>query len=210
MKKLTITLIAMLTFALFISTSSASVLEDAIQRGYDQWLTRYYTTSSFRPYDTLRRDEAAKFFVEFAETQNFRNTSTSTLQSCSFSDQKRVIEDLKPYVQDACRYNIIRGANGKYMPDQTLTNAQAVTILIRILDWLQSENGNHRADNYYSRAKSLWLDISKFSIKDNPTTRWNVMTLMYLSANSSLNNRGTSGNRDIDEILKELTDILSS
>ncbi len=129
-------------------------MEDAILRGYDQGLTKYSTTFAFRPYDTLRRDEAAKFFVQFAEIEGYNSTQNSS--SCSFSDEKWIIQDLKSYVVDACRYNIIRGINGKYLPDQKLTNAQAVTIIVRILEGNQSEaNVSHWADNYYKKAKEI-------------------------------------------------------
>ena len=42
------------------------------------------------------------------------------------------------------------------MPSQKLTNAQAVTVVVRIIDGMQSEYGvAHRADNYYKRATEL-------------------------------------------------------
>lgn len=128
------TLLSFLAFSFFfLSFSNAAVLEDAIQRGYDNNLTRYNSTYTFRPYDTLRRDEASKFFVQFAQLHNNNNT-TYTNQYCSFSDLNLASSDLIDYIISACQYGILNGFNGQAMPSQSLTNAQAITILIRIID----------------------------------------------------------------------------
>lgn len=201
-----------LAFALLfwaVSFTSATSLADAIQWWYDQGLTKYSTSSSFRAYDTMRRDEAAKFFVEFMDAWDYRN-SIYTRGDCYFSDLRRASSDLLDYISDACHYNIVRGSNGKFLPDHSLTNAQAVTIVVRIIDGWQSESGGtHWADKYYKRAKELWLDISRFSAKDNPATRGNVMMLVYDAAHGGDSSTWeSSGDKDFDKILKSLTDIL--
>ena len=43
------------------------------------------------------------------------------------------------------------------MPTQALTNAQALTVLVRLLDGTKSEVGTHRAINYYKTAKAAGL-----------------------------------------------------
>ncbi|MDR0369700.1 MAG: hypothetical protein LBH96_04230 [Candidatus Peribacteria bacterium] len=101
-------------------------------------MTSFNTTSSFRAYDTLRRDEAAKFFVEFARTNG--NVNYIYGNSCSFYDLNKSWSDLKTYVTEACSYGFLKG-NGNYvLPDQKLTNAQAVTVVIRMIDRYQSES----------------------------------------------------------------------
>jgi hypothetical protein len=153
MKKLLFTL--GLGFTLLISFSSATALQDAITWGYDEGLTSFDTTSTFRPNDTLRRDEAAKFFDEFMDTNGIIGYPNGS-STCSFYDINKSRSDLKDYVIDACKYGFLKG-NGNYiMPDQKLTNAQAVTVIIRIIDGYQSEsNLSHWANNYYMRAREL-------------------------------------------------------
>ncbi|MDR0607279.1 MAG: hypothetical protein LBG52_02770 [Candidatus Peribacteria bacterium] len=168
-----------------MSVTSASLLSDAIQWGYDQGLTRYTTPSEFRSYDSLRRDEASKFFIEFVNTQGY---ATSYGANCYFSDEYLAISDLRSYLKTACEYGIFNGANGKFLPDQKLTNAQAITVVVRILDGKQSENGAHRADNYYTRARDIGLDLTNFYDKDAPTTRGDVITLLYTAITGSDNN----------------------
>ncbi|MDR2541132.1 MAG: S-layer homology domain-containing protein [Candidatus Peribacteria bacterium] len=180
MKKSNLVLGSVLAVAAFsFSFASATLLQDAIQRGYDQGLTRYNTPSTFMASNSLRRDEASKFFVEFVDTQEYYTDGGT---NCAFSDVFKAISDLQSYVKTSCEYGIFNGANGKFLPDQKLTNAQAVAVVVRILNGKLSENGVHRADNYYTRAKELGLDISAFSNKEATTTRGDVMTLLYSAA----------------------------
>jgi hypothetical protein len=137
-----------------LSFANAAVLEDAILWGYQEGLTSFSTSQTFRPYDTLRRDEAAKFLIEFSKLYGSSlNSSTST---CSFSDISLSRPDLQGYVSEACQRGILQGSNGKVMPNQQLTNAQIVTTIVRILAGYQSEyNVAHWADNYYKKAQEL-------------------------------------------------------
>jgi hypothetical protein len=155
MKKLTTTLSSLLGITtLFLGFTNAAVLQDAIQWGYDEGLTSYNTTATFRSNDSLRRDEAAKFFVEFAGLNGKTNSNYG--RDCLFYDINKSRSDLKGYVTDACSYGFLKGKNGYVNPDQKLTNAQAVTVVVRMIDGIQSEaNVTHRADNYYKRALEL-------------------------------------------------------
>jgi hypothetical protein len=208
-KKLIALLAGAMCLTSFLATpTSAGVLEDAIQRGYDEGLTQYRTTSTFRPYDRLRRDEAAKFFVQFAQYEGYRNTEIGGLKFCSFYDTNNAIWDLRDFLTSSCEYNIFLGSNGYFYPSQELTNAQAVTVVVRILDGIQSEYGlTHWADNYYTRARQIGLDISKFSVKDNPTTRGNVMMLIY-DAVEGTSSSSSSSKDEVEDILQDLLDIL--
>jgi len=125
---------------LITGVSQAAVLQDAISWAYDKGLTSFNTDTSFMPNNNLRRDEASKFLVEFAELVGM-NTD-DMLRNCSFSDVEKSRPDLKGYVATSCQYNILKGNNGEFWPDQSLTNAQIVTAVVRILDngGLQSES----------------------------------------------------------------------
>lgn len=137
MKKI---LLSAFSFLLLASGfTQAAVLQDAIQWGYDQGLTSFSTTSTFRAYDTLRRDEAAKFFVEFAQLQNSTMNLNYNL-NCDFKDINQARSDLKGHINTACQLGILKGSNGNVFPQQNLTNAQAVTVAVRIIDGLQSES----------------------------------------------------------------------
>lgn len=192
---------------LFFGVSQAAVLEDAILWGYEEGLTSFSTTSSFRAYDSLRRDEAAKFLIEFSNIYGSALSNSTT--NCSFNDLDKSRPDLQNYVSQACQKGILQGSNGKVMPDQQLTNAQIVTTVVRIMAGYQSEyNVTHWADNYYKKAQELWLDMSKFWDKDAATTRGNVIMLLYNAKNWGNSSYESSSNTEMDKILQELLDIL--
>ena len=168
----------------------------------------YSNAENFRAVDWLRRDEAAKFLVEFAKLNG--NSMNTVSSSCAFSDMDKARDDLKGYLQDACRAGILKG-NGSYiMPEQRLTNAQIVTTVVRIIDGRQSEtNVSHWADNYYTRAQNLGLNLSNFWSKDNATTRGNVMLLLYDAYHrGSESGSSANGSKNVDDILKQLVDLL--
>ncbi|MDR0859928.1 MAG: hypothetical protein LBO09_02895 [Candidatus Peribacteria bacterium] len=154
--------------------------------------------------NSLRRDEASKFFVEFVDTQGYDTTPNS---SCYFSDTSQAISDLQSYLRTSCEYGIFNGANGNFFPDDKLTNAQVVAVVIRIIDGKLSENGSHRANNYYTRAKELGLDITAFSNKDAPTTRGAVMTLLYSAATGG-GDDGEITCSSVKQCLDQLQDIM--
>jgi len=47
---------------------TAEELQTAISRMYDEGLTKYTTISDYRPFNTMTREEASKFFGVFAKT----------------------------------------------------------------------------------------------------------------------------------------------
>lgn len=65
--------------------------------------------------------------------------------------------DLKSEMISACQLGLFKGHNGKFMPTALLTNAQALAVLVRLVDGMKSEDGAHRADNYLVTARSLGL-----------------------------------------------------
>ena len=123
-----------------VATVCAALIDDAISWAYNQGLTKYRTSANFYPHNVLRRDEAAKFYVNFAEFLG-KTTYTVEASACnSFTDLHKAHNDLLPYITASCRMGIFKGDNGKFLPTNSLTNAQAVTVLMRIIDGNQSES----------------------------------------------------------------------
>lgn len=104
---------------------------DAISYLHEQQLTKYDTEASFQTENHLRRDEAAKFFGLFA-TQIMKKQPDST-KSCEFKDLAEGHTDLKSNVIAACQLSIFRGKDGYFNPTGSLTNGEALTVLIRII-----------------------------------------------------------------------------
>ena len=124
-----------------IAITNAALIDDAVQWAYGQGLTTYPTTSSFSQYNALRRDEAAKFFVNFAKSVG-KTANTVDASACnSFTDLHQAYANLRPFVLQSCRMGIFKGgSNGKFNPDGYITNAQTIVALMRIIDGNQAEN----------------------------------------------------------------------
>jgi hypothetical protein len=84
-----------------------TLLETAILRGYQQGLTIYNTPTSFMYDNSIRRDEAAKFFVTFAKLIG-KTDYVKTTSECQFSDFSLARQDLKDSITNACRLGLFQ------------------------------------------------------------------------------------------------------
>lgn len=182
-----IVVITSIASALSLSSVSAEKIDDAISWMYDNNLTIYDNKNDFNTMRWLRRDEASKFYVNFARLFG-KTTYVKTAKQCVFSDVDEWWSDLKDYIVEACRLWLFQGSKWKFNPTSQLTNAQAVTVLVRIVAGSQNEIGeSHRANNYYAKAQQLEiLENVNMNNKDSAATRGNVGVLIY-DANTLLN-----------------------
>ncbi len=143
-------------------------------------LTKFTTETEFMESQGRRRDEAAKFFVQYAKLLG-KTTYIKTAKQCSFSDINDSWPDLKDIVVESCRLGLFQGSKGKFNPKNQLTNAEAITVLVRLLAWIQSEIWvGHRATNYYTKANELGiLQNVEMNIKESVATRGNVGVIIY-------------------------------
>ena len=154
---------------------------DAISYLHTQQLTKYNTEASFQTENHLRRDEAAKFFGLFA-SQVMKKQSDTT-KTCEFKDLAEWHTDLKSNVIAACQLGIFRGKDGYFNPTGSLTNGEALTVLIRIIYWaLDESHTDHRAKDYLLKAQSYGLTqgtlLDSMKYLDTPATRWDVARLL--------------------------------
>lgn len=164
----------------FASFASADKVDDAISWMYEHGLTIHNNKTDFNAARWLRRDEAAKFFVNFAK-QRGKTTYIKTANQCAFSDINDSWSDLKNIVVESCRLWLFQWSKGKFNPKSQLTNAQAITVLVRLLAWNQNEIWlSHRADNYYTKANELAvLQFVNMDSKNSIATRGNVGVIIW-------------------------------
>ena len=168
-------------FVLCLSSfASADKVDDAISWMYDNGLTIHNNKIDFMANRWLRRDEAAKFYVNFSKLLG-KTTYVKTTNQCVFSDINDSRFDLKDIVVESCRLWLFQGSKGKFSPKSQLTNAQAITVLVRLLAGNQSEVWlTHRANNYYTKANELGiLQSVSMNSKDSIATRGNVWVIIY-------------------------------
>jgi hypothetical protein len=138
MKKTLYLLLAVFAATLFTYTH-AEIVSDAVNWGYKNGLTVFDNPTDFMASNSIRRDEAAKFFVQFSKLIG-KTTYVKDASQCTFSDLNKARPDLKEVVVESCRLGIFQGNKGKFNPAGLMTNAEAVTVLVRIVDGSQSES----------------------------------------------------------------------
>ena len=85
---------------------------------------------------------------------------TKSASECAFGDIENYDYTLKPTIVEACEYGLVRGFQGNYMPNNLITEAEAITVIVRSLPGfgMQDESGTPRWREYHdigSRLKIL-------------------------------------------------------
>ncbi len=164
------------------NTIKIDELQEAILWMYEKWLTIFNEPVSFMASNWLRRDEAAKFFVQYAK-EVMGKTPDYSKKWCTFNDLNQAWSDLKDVIVESCQLWLFQWHNGKFMPTQQLTNAQAITVFMRLLEWYKDESWTHFANNYYESAHAQWFlrdtPLDNKAYFDNYTTRWNVAKMLF-------------------------------
>ena len=183
-------------------TDSPEFME-AINRMYDMWMTSYNTTESFMPYNTITRAQVAKMLDKFAIATNM--TEIRNFWNCDFSDVASGSE-YKDAITRVCQYGIMAWSNDKFSPDQTVTKAEFIAMLIRLFDGKTlDETLTPRWTEYYKRAIEIWLISAQDTVTfTSEIARYDVATYLYrlkvrLTMYNNLNSSQLS-----DEILKSL------
>jgi len=183
-------------------TDSPEFME-AINWMYDMWMTSYNTTESFMPYQTITRAQVAKMLDKFATATNM--TEVRNFWTCEFSDVA-VDSEFKDAITRVCQYWIMAWAWDKFSPNQVVTKAEFVSMLIRLFDGKTlEENTNPRWLPYYKRAIEIWLISAQDTVTfTSEIARYEVATYLYrlkvrLTMYNNLNSSQLS-----DEIVKTL------
>lgn len=160
---------------------SDPILQEAIYWMRDNDMTRYATIELYRPFDTLQRQEAAKIFTLFRWTI-IDGTPASDGSSCAFDDLSIADQTLVKYIKDACKLQILKWSNNLFNPEWLLTKPQAVAILIRMLEWPQSETWANWWQVYYDKAVTMWMiEASSVENFDKPISRYEIAKILYNS-----------------------------
>lgn len=145
-----------------------------INRMREYWLTKYGTVSEFWPFCTIQRGEAAKFVVSRSRSTGWESAILQWIPSCDFQDTYWYDFTLEPYIQYACEYWIIKWFNWRYLPRNTMTQAEALAMSIRLVDGIQDETRSPWRRSYYELWQKYWIiqyeDIYAMGYTD--ITRW--------------------------------------
>lgn len=165
-----------------VTNDNKSELEMAIQWMYDNWLTIYNTPISFMSNSYLTREQASKFFVQFATSVLWKNRWNIESYNL-YSDISNANPSLKDFIIYANNMWLFKWSNWKFMPFNNLSQAQALAVTIRMLDWYLEEPKDSWYIYYFYRAQMYWLlweTSIKFTNADKINiTRWDMALILY-------------------------------
>ena len=127
----------------------ADATSDAYYEAYsfaqEKGMTSMTTFEKFNALGTVSRAQFAKFASKFYE--NSMNKNEIVNSNCSFTDLSSADQSLVSSIKAACEYGIMKGSNGKAMPNSSLTRGEAMTVISRMLD-----------GDKYNGASPFWAD----------------------------------------------------
>lgn len=106
------------------------VTQDTVSWLYQNWLTKYEDISSFHVDNSFTREQAAKFFWQFAINVKWQKPDTSA--TCTFSDIHTADATLKDSIITSCQLGIFQWSKGKFDPKRELSFPEAIAVLMRI------------------------------------------------------------------------------
>ena len=152
---------------------------------YENGLTRYQTEAEFRGDDNITRGEASKFVNEYAMLLWLEKN----YDQCEFSDIAGYDSTLLPHIAEACAFGLLKGSNGAFMPENNISEAEAITVVVRTLQWFQDETGTPWYKNYYDMWKEMWMITTETldGVATTMITRAKLGTWFYMAAKSQMN-----------------------
>ena len=161
-------------------------MDKALYWMFHNWLTKYEDLSWYRPDDPLLREEAAKIIGQAYDILWYPKEIKNT--ECSFADSDTFDPSLSSYIQSTCSYWIFRWSNWSFLAQKSLSKAESLTVLVRILEGkLSSEAFSPRWTLYFVKAKGISLtNETDVNSLDRPITRREIALLIYRFKNMVL------------------------
>lgn len=169
---------------------------------YENGLTKYNSVDAFRPFDTLTREQAAKFFSVFAEKVL---GATPADVEAEFTDLDSADPTLEAFIVTSFQMGLFKGSNGMFMPKEPLTKAAALTVLVRAMEGVMDEDVDPWWANYFEKARALGLtkETNVYAL-DRSVTRYEIALMLFRAAGSP----GMEGDDDVAGDDDDLGDII--
>jgi len=179
-------LVSTQVWAQFVATTATQVeLESAVTWMFDNELTRYNNIVQFLPADTLTREQAAKFFWNFAVYLD--KESTVPADECQFNDVAWADYTLLPHIISSCQLGLFKWSQGNFMPFDQLTRAEALTVVMRTIEGKMNENVVPRWSTYHKKARQLGLTSENdvYSL-DAPISRYEIALILHRASGENV------------------------
>lgn len=123
--------------------------EELVRWMYSQGMTKFYDIEEFGFDRSITRGEIVKFFTQYALSLGKK---VDTSLACWFTDIDTYDSSLVWFIKQSCQLELVKGFEGQYMPNKTLSRAEGITVVIRALDGFLDETGSDRWSQYQTSA----------------------------------------------------------
>lgn len=183
--------------SIFATDYTNSQFSTVVSFMHDKWLTKYTVVKDFRPDDLITRQEASKFFTQ--AYNNIFSKSGVNFNNCTFTDTANADSSLATYITQSCKLWIFKWNNWTFSPFKNLSNAEAITVLVRIVYGFVPENTDSWYWGYYDTIDQiagtdadLKQIINTMREPGQSAKRWDIALLIYYLYGKSKNNWTTN------------------
>lgn len=168
----------MLACLFFVETSFAAERSPAFTWAYEQGLLQRDAESAGKVH--LTRETIAPLLLQYISKVAKKDYSD---RWCNAIDLDTADSHYRVDLQKLCWYGVMIGYQKKLFPKRALTNAQAVVLVMRIVDGFQKQGkwSQHWAIHYFERAKKLWYEgiLPIYYQKEKLMNLENFITFLY-------------------------------
>lgn len=186
--------------------------QEAYQWAYKYGITTQPTIEAANLNWKVTRQAFAKMVINYLENAVWIKQNIS--DSCSFPDETKITNDLKPFTKKTCAYKIMWSDWTAFKPTDPVDRAQLGTVLSRVLRW---DTYNSNGSQYYIYHLNALKQNGIMNKIDNPKVhakRWEVMIMLkriYEKYGSNLNiNNNTSSAYELPVNNDSDNDLLSN
>lgn len=174
MKK-TLTLLLSLLLALgmagqTLAFSDVMIASDNVDRVVAAGIMQGYPDGTFQPEGQITRAEFAKVAVLTWQEKTGQELPEVAVEN-KFSDVKAdgwYVEN----IQNAVTLELMKGdAEGTFRPNDTISEAEVITVLVRILGYTDEDLTGAWPENYLIQAKNLGMDFTEADNNQTPAMR---------------------------------------
>ncbi len=168
----------------YIDVDYNSNAYEAIYRLGDLGIVSGYDDGSFKAGNTITRAEFARIIVS-ALGKDTEAKSTGFVSA--FSDIAAGAW-YAPYINYVSSHNIVMGySNGSFQPNKTISFAECLTILLRVMDYKEDTVGYYWPNNYIDAARTLGISEGISYSAGDAITRGDAALMLDRALFSDLN-----------------------
>jgi len=185
-------------FAAAPSDVTGTKYEAAVDNLIKLGVVNGYPDGTYKPGNIVTRAEMAKLVVV---AMGLKDAADAVKANTIFSDVK-ADHWASGYINVAVNLGILKGyPDGTFKPENTVTYAEAVTMLLRALGYKDDKLAGNWPTNFIVKAASLGVTSGVTMAPNNGAVRGDIAVLVYNTLKTEMVKYDTNGNEQPDKIL---------